>query len=256
MPWKVTGRLPSEHAPAIWHAGPLRSRPRRCAISSSTDALVARRATDLARPIASRRLLRRRPSPGLAIFNAVHPPTVTGLGHQIQVKLLADHTCQGKPAYRVLLPSCCRHHRRNSRSRWAHGASRSLVLACCRSVGSGSVEVRIDAADERERHVVQPCGKVERGRALTDCCFSWPWSWTWLDAWIWDGSSGTLLRFRGVIRPPPPKPHLGLIGRQGWIPAPSLGAELRHYRSDPGEKPVLSEARLLLALPRPCNPTP
>src|SRR5258706_16403841 len=71
---------------------PPRSRPRRCAISSSTLVLVEIRPLRLCFCIASARLLRPIESGrrSLAISYAIDPALVADLGHEIQAKLLAD----------------------------------------------------------------------------------------------------------------------------------------------------------------------
>src|ERR1700680_2764049 len=84
---------------------PLRSRPRKCTISSSTDVSVVTRPLRRFFRIALGRLLHAIGSPGrsLAILDPVHPALVGQFGNEIQTELLADHTGE-KAAHRMLLP--------------------------------------------------------------------------------------------------------------------------------------------------------
>src|SRR6266404_4334422 len=84
---------------------PLRSRPRRCAISSSMEVLAVARPLRCIIDIASGRLLHAIGSPGrsLAMLDSVDPALVGRFGNKIETEFLAHHTGE-KTAYRMLLP--------------------------------------------------------------------------------------------------------------------------------------------------------
>src|SRR5674476_1584217 len=84
---------------------PLRSRPRRCAISSPTLVLVEARPLRRFSSIASRHLLHAIDGDGrsLSIVDAIDPPFVCLFGNQIETELLADDASK-KAANRVPLP--------------------------------------------------------------------------------------------------------------------------------------------------------
>src|ERR1700690_4064240 len=77
---------------------PLRSRPRKCTISSSTDVLVVTEPLRRFSRIASGRLLHGR---RLAILDSVDPAVVSLFGDEIKAKLFADDTGE-KAAHRML----------------------------------------------------------------------------------------------------------------------------------------------------------
>src|SRR5467141_1064165 len=91
---------------------PLRSRPRKCTMSSSTEVLVAARPLRRLSRIALGRLLHAIRSPGrsLAILDTVDPALVGLFGNKIETELLADHAGE-KAAQRMLLPFRGRHDR-------------------------------------------------------------------------------------------------------------------------------------------------
>src|SRR6202022_2841232 len=98
---------------------PLRSRPRRWAISSSTDVLAVTRPLRRFFRIASGRLLHAIGSPGrsLAILDSVDPALVGLFGNKIQTKFLTDHAGK-KAAHRMLLPFGGRHDRGDRSAGW------------------------------------------------------------------------------------------------------------------------------------------
>src|SRR5439155_20745109 len=84
---------------------PLRSRPRKWAISSSTDVSVGTRRLRRFFCIVSGRLLHAigSPGPSLAILDSVDPALVGLFGNKIETELLANHAGE-KTAHRMLLP--------------------------------------------------------------------------------------------------------------------------------------------------------
>src|SRR5258708_29499658 len=98
---------------------PLRSRPRKCTISSSTDVSVVTRPLRRFFRIASGRLLHavRGPGRSLAILDSVDPAFVGLFGNKIQTEFLADYTGE-KTAHGVLLPFGGRHDRSNRSTGW------------------------------------------------------------------------------------------------------------------------------------------
>src|SRR6267378_3818527 len=88
---------------------PLRSRPRRCAISSSTEFLVEVRPLLRFFRIASGRLLHRSYGRTFAILNAINPALVGHFGNEIEAKLFANDTGE-EAAYRMLLPFSRSHY--------------------------------------------------------------------------------------------------------------------------------------------------
>src|SRR5260370_40291801 len=91
---------------------PPRSRPRKCAVSSSIDVLVEARPLRRFLCIASGRLLGPVRSCGRssAILDTIHPTLVGLLGNEIETELLANHTGK-KAAHRMLLPIRYSHDR-------------------------------------------------------------------------------------------------------------------------------------------------
>src|SRR6266436_6860671 len=89
---------------------PLRSRPRKCTISSSMEVLAVARPLRRIFDIASGRLLRAIGSPGrsLAILDSVDPTLVCRFRNKIETELLANNTGE-KAAHRMLLPFGGRH---------------------------------------------------------------------------------------------------------------------------------------------------
>src|SRR5712671_2166024 len=91
---------------------PLRSRPRKCTISSSMEVLAVARPLRCIFDIASGRLLHAigRPGRSLAILDSVDPALVGLFGNKIQTEFFADHAGE-KAAHRMLLPFSCSHDR-------------------------------------------------------------------------------------------------------------------------------------------------
>src|SRR6202023_3933839 len=89
---------------------PLRSRPRKCTISSSTDVSVVTRPLRRFSRIASGRLLHAIGSPGrsLAILDTVDPAFVGLFGNKIETEFLPNNA-RKKAAHRMLLPFRNRH---------------------------------------------------------------------------------------------------------------------------------------------------
>src|SRR5262249_31086783 len=88
---------------------PLRSRPRKCAISSFSDIFVAQCAPDLRRAIVLRPFGRRcgvSMCIGIrAIRNPIDASALRSRRYEIEAELLADNSCE-EAADRMLLPSC------------------------------------------------------------------------------------------------------------------------------------------------------
>src|SRR6202022_2605721 len=98
---------------------PLRSRPRKCTISSSTDIAVVTRPLRRFFRITLGRLLHAIPQPCRtpAILNSVDPALVGLFGNKIETKLFANNASK-KAAHRMLLPFRGRHDCGNSCARW------------------------------------------------------------------------------------------------------------------------------------------
>src|SRR3977135_2340489 len=96
---------------------PPRSRPRKCAISSSTDVLVEARPLRPFFCIASGRLFGSVRSGGWCFAgpNSIDPALVRLLRDKVESELLADHTGK-KAAHGMLLPLSCGDERRNRRA--------------------------------------------------------------------------------------------------------------------------------------------
>src|SRR3954451_7927643 len=78
---------------------PLRSRPRKCAISISTDASVGGALLRRFSGIGSGRLLHAPGGPGrsVAVLNSIDPTLVRGFRNEIETKLLTHHTGEKAP---------------------------------------------------------------------------------------------------------------------------------------------------------------
>src|SRR6266487_513982 len=98
---------------------PWRSRSRRCAISSSSDSLVAFRATDLVRFIALRRMahLGRGNTRCRAVRNPINAPILAVCRDKREAELLAHDTGE-EAADRMGLPLRCTCHRLDGRATW------------------------------------------------------------------------------------------------------------------------------------------
>src|SRR5260370_17079059 len=109
---------------------PLRSRPRKCTISSSTDVSVVTRPLRRFSRIASGRRLHAIRSPGrrLTILDTIDPALVGLFGNQIETELLANHTGE-KTAHRMLLPFSCCHESADCSAAWGpHHPTNPAVL--------------------------------------------------------------------------------------------------------------------------------